>query len=565
MSKCCPNTSIEINTPAPLIEGQPSSVPCTTPCTPEPSTCQTSTCVPQGLPMSSCSPCSPQPYYANTSMCAENNKQVQTIIKWSSTLKSLSAFAMPSCGARVRVIFNNVVDVPVGSWIWAYAIGYLEVISVNPYTGEIEVSNPCPEGCGQSPVGTPVPACTLFVVTTPLCPSAASGPDSIFPFLAADFTAPADGDCLLISVTNVNGLVVGKNVAITTGTYRIDSIDSPTTITICNDGAGLPAGTIVHALDGAGNLIVPIVLIDSNPCTFPDILCGKVLACSAGVAQPLIGSEDGQILVWDDGEECASFRTLGIPVLDCTSLTTCLTLDPDLPAGTAYLVEVVSTADFVVGQLVLILGRVFEVTDILNATQMRLQPQPDPVVVETYPVNSQVCSADCCTQLEADIADLQSQIDTLDELVEELRSQTNGASVTGLTAVDITTIGTDALVQTCPQLVINNTSDLHNMDYLIVCNFSLFVNVETVGVWAFVAQVDEDGGGAVDFATSSWGAYPGLTGTTWVMSATARGFIPPNTNKTFDFTTRVRTLATASAPSVTVSGSIGLGALCVAA
>lgn len=306
------------------------------------------------------------------------------------------------CEALVSIVFTNLGEVPVGGWFWAYGLGFLEIVSFNPETSEITLTNPCPENpCQvQAAPGTPIPANTPWILTIPPCPDASSNPNTIFPYLAVDFTAPANGDCIDITVTNVNGIGVNKNVTIAGGIYRVDAVLSSTLITICNDGAGVTPGTPVIAKDNAGNFLVPIVLVDSNPCNTDPVLAGVPLVCASGVTYPLVGSESGQVLVYDHYTGESNFRTLGIPVLDCTELTVCLTLDPDLPEGTPYLATVVDTSLFTEGQIVTIGGTTFTVDTIDDATHMHLIPTEVPTAIQTYPVGATVCSADCCTQLE---------------------------------------------------------------------------------------------------------------------------------------------------------------------
>ena len=549
----CNDTTIEVNTPAPLTEGVPSSVPCTTPCTPEPSSCSTTVCVPQGVPMSSCSPCGPQPYYASASMCPENNKQVVTILKRSSVLKTLCSSAMPACGAAIRIVFDNVSDVPTGAWIWAQGIGFLQVLSFNVITGEIEVTNPCPDGCDQAAAGTPIPACTLFVVSAPQCIPSASGSGLDCVRLAADMVSPAVAACTEIAVTDVEGLVVGKNVAITSGTYRLDAIISPTLIRVCNDGAGLPQGTIINAEDGNGNLIVCVILIDSNPCTFPTELEGQPLACCNGITSPLVGTENGQILVYDSTSEKSSFRTLGIPVLDCTSLTVCLTLDPANPPATDYLAQVSDTSAFFVGQLVTILGRTFEVTLIIDGTNMRVLPLPDPVVIENYPVGSQLCSADCCTQL-------QSEIDDLNVEVAGIGSAVNGTAQSSSPGADITAGATNVVGTTTPTFGLMNSSTTRTLLYMVVANFTAQVIVDVTGVWRYSGEMQIDGGGWTLFGLSQWGTYPGVTGTNWAFSASAIGSVPTTSTINIEFRDRIETIVGAGGPSTWVASNIGANA-----
>ena len=552
----CGDTTIEVNTPADLAQGVPSSVPCTTPCTPDPNSCPT-VCVPQGVPNMSCNPCGPKPYYTNPApLCPESNKQVVSITQISGVIKLLAASAMPACGASVRMVFSHVQSIGIGSWLWAQGIGFLEVVSFNPYTGEIELRNICPEGCDQAAAGTPIPACTLFTISAPQC-GVSSGGSSDCPKLAADMVSPANGGCVEIAVTEVTGLVVGKNVAITSGEYRVDAILSPTLIRVCNDGAGLPQGTIIFAEDGNGNLIICIILIDTNPCTFPEVLEGRPLVCLNGFAQPIVGTESGQILVYDDGTGNSSFRTLGIPVADCTTLTTCLTLDPNLPPGTEYLVEVVDTSAYIVGQLVIILGRTFEITQILNGTQMRILPLPDPVVIENYPAGAQLCSADCCTELQNQIDDIVVDITNINSELAGIQTTANGGAVLGAIAADITALGTNVVGQTMPLFSLMNSSSTRTMVYLMVVNFTAQVSVDTTGVWEYSAEEQIDGGGWVPFSIGNWGPYGSITATNWTFTATMIGGIPTGTTKDFEYRHRIRTLVGAAGPSTWVAGNIG--------
>lgn len=363
-------------------------------CTPKTAGCCVPTVGPQGA------------YYEKVSTCPEDNTKVVCTNTVSQVFKSKQSFCMPDCGARIRVVFEGISDVAIGAWMWAYGIGFLEVAGFNPYTSEIELENPCPEDpCQpQVPPGTPIPACTVFVLTVPPCSAAGGGSSALFPYLASTLIAPANGECVTVAVTTVNGISVNQEVSINTGVYRVDAVISATQIRICNDGQGLPEGTVVEFSDANGNFIVPIILIDSNPCSNSDVLSGKPLACSGGSASPLAGSASGQILTWDEGTEEASFRTLGIPTLDCTELTVCLTLDPNLPSMTPYLVTVVDTSAYSPTDVVTIGGTQFVVDSIVDGTQMYVIPVVDPVVIQTYPPGSILCAADCCQQLAAELA-----------------------------------------------------------------------------------------------------------------------------------------------------------------
>jgi hypothetical protein len=384
--------------------------------TPNPSPQVVPTC---NLPyINRCAP-APQPYYRQgVKMCPEDNKEIIREIRTSQTFKTAQSFSIPACGASIRVVFDYVGDVAIGANMWAQGIGLLVIKGFNAYTREIELEPICSDTATcvtLVPAGTVVPKCTVFVLAAPQCGASSSSPGGLTPFLNAGFTAPAVSACIVITVTNVNGLSVNKNISLNNGIYRISAISSATNITICNDGQGLTPGTVVDYKDSQGTLIVPIVLIDSNPCLITPVLSGVVLVCKDNIEKPLIGSENNQVLVFNSDTNESNFRTLGIPTLDCTELTVCLTLDPELPEGTAYLVTVISTTGFTVGQEVLIGGTVFIIDEVVSATQLRLIPQDDPTAIQTYEAGATLCSADCCTLLDTRVTSLEERMENVDD------------------------------------------------------------------------------------------------------------------------------------------------------
>jgi hypothetical protein len=212
------------------------------------------------------------------------------------------------------------------------------------------------------------------------------------------------GACIDITVTNVNGIVVNKNVQISGGTYRVQEVKSGTLITICNDGSGVIPGTVVNAQDSGGNFITPIVLVDVNPCTNTGVFSGALIVCKNNIQQPLLGSIDGQVPVYDASTGEVNLRNLLIPVGDCTVLTVCLTLDPNLPPGSSYLITVQDTSIFGSGDPVVIGARPFTVDNIVDATQMYVTPSQDPTAIEKYDPGTTVCDADCCTVINTNLA-----------------------------------------------------------------------------------------------------------------------------------------------------------------
>lgn len=421
------------------------------------------------------------PYYAQTSVCAEDNTRTVINTQYASSIKNAAAFNIPACGQVAQVYFPGLTQIPLFSRVWAYGIGFLTVTSFDVGSQTVALRNDCSAGCPseQAPVGTQVPACTQFVVTAADCSvsgGGSSGVSSSYPYVAAQFTAPAVSTCLAITVTNTNGLAVGKAVQIGGGTYVLQTITSATLITICNQGQGLPVGTVVNAQDGLLNYVTPIVLVDSNPCTSTPVPSGKLLVCKDNLQKPLSGTGNNQVPVYDSATGEVNFRDLLIPVGDCTSLTTCLILDPALPALTAYLVGVVNSAIFTVGELIVIQGTSFTVTTIVSPTQIRITPVVTPTAIQTYAIGTALCEADCCTRNQATITTQGTTIATHTTQINNLTTATQPCNVnfagvrTALTVdtgvVDAATINNGLRAGTPVELVIQNTSTCRSMAVL---------------------------------------------------------------------------------------------------
>lgn len=341
-----------------------------------------------------------QPYYQTVSICAEDNTKTVTNTKLVAGIRNANTFAMPACAASIVVKFVDIADIAIGTMIWATGVGYLEVTAFDAESGELTLRNNCPDCDGQATPGTPIDAETLFAISAPVCLPEGVGYDSIYPYLDSGFVAPANAVCIDIAVTNVNGLSVNHNVTIKNGTYRVSAIISPTLITICNDGGGITPGTVVDYLDGGGNHIVPVVLLDSSPCLNSAELSGKLLVCKNNIVSPIAGTQDGQIPVYNSGTGEVDFRTLAIPVAECTELTVCLTLDPLILNPTPYLITVVDTSGFAPGDIITIGASQFSVDSIASPTQMRVIPLAQPVAIQVYNPGTLVCGTDCCTRVE---------------------------------------------------------------------------------------------------------------------------------------------------------------------
>jgi len=393
---------------------------CVTPITPPNRNCGCSGCVTQSGCCSNLVQAQPQPFYAQSSMCQENHTKTIVNNNFATAIKVATSFNMPACGASAILSFPGLSSVVIGGYIWNPTYGYLKILALNTSNSQLTVQNDCTTG--NAPVGTAVPACTYFDVTTPPVSSGggSGGAPSVFPYLAVDFTAPIVGACINITLTNVNGLSVGKNVQIAGGTYRLSAIIDSTTVTICNDGAGVTPNTPVLALNAANEFQYPVVLIDTNACTNSPAVQGSILVCNAGISQALDATALGQVpVVVDATTNEVQFQTLDVPVRTCATLTACLTL---VPGQASYILTVSSSAQFVVGDLLQIGTRTdrFTVTAIIDATHIQGTLDPIPGAVVDIAPGVSVCIADCCEIL-------QLQIDTINTELEDLESSVRAA------------------------------------------------------------------------------------------------------------------------------------------
>lgn len=359
---------------------------------------------------SGCSNCG-TPYYKSCSTCPEDHTQLLVEDSVSPAITVKTGFNIPACGQNAVVQVPGLKRIGIGSRIWADTFGFLRVISFDVQSESITVTNDC-LSCNAD-AGTTVPACTVFTVDAPPCggedSSSANGPR-----LSSDFVIPAEDGCVTVEVTTVDGLSVGKDVSIAGNQYLLQTILDSDHITICNKGAGGTPGTTIFAKDDADNLQYPVVLIDANPCTNDAVTSGKIIACKDDVMQPLEGSTDGEVPVWDDTDKVWVPKTLLIPTGDCTSLTVCLVVDPANGAGHSYVALVADTSNFSPGDLVVIGGAPAHIDTIDSATQMHVIFVEDPGAVFTYAVGVAVCDANCCDVINDTLGNACALMDLLD-------------------------------------------------------------------------------------------------------------------------------------------------------
>lgn len=262
-----------------------SSSPCS--CSQQINTAVGRTCVTScGCGNSSCSGCgcnaaipaTPLPFYACAPVCPENHKQTVVVQNFYYDIAAQNTWNVPTCGATAVLYVPGVKSIAIGAYIWSSEFGYFEVTAFDASSNQVTVKNNCNED--NAAPGTNVPACSKFTVTDP--PQEDSPTSSTC--IAVDFTAPpvvpAVGSCIPITLTDLDSIQVADLIQIGAGRYRVESIDGPDTITICNDGLGLVPGTAVIALNGAGDYQYCITVVSTCCERILDEFGGDLTPCS---------------------------------------------------------------------------------------------------------------------------------------------------------------------------------------------------------------------------------------------------------------------------------------------
>lgn len=187
--------------------------------------------------------------------CAENHcLEIQTSL-YGAALITGAPFVTPGCGQSATVFIPGLTIAHVGSYLWSSIYGYYEITNYNVASQEVTLKNNCTSGNVAG--GVTVPTCSTFVVTSPPILDASS-----IVYLTADFVTPAIGFCVTIAVTDTSSFSPGLVITIGTGQYTINSVNTPTSMTICNTGSGQTPGTTITALNPSGGYNYPIILQD---------------------------------------------------------------------------------------------------------------------------------------------------------------------------------------------------------------------------------------------------------------------------------------------------------------
>jgi len=360
----------------------------------------------QTMPIANGSTCAPQqssplmmrtPFYLQSEnpACFENHScdgDVQLI----GSIKADGSFGIPAVNTETADMkVCGVSQILVGAYLWNALYGYLRIFSFSLDSQIIELKN---EGqSGNAPVGTKIPSGALFVLTGPPAAGTGSVLSNLYPYLAADFVAPASAGTVTMKVSNVNGMQVGKTFQVASGTYRLQSVIDSETIVAVNDGEGVTAGVVVYARNAATQQFqYQLVLIDVNPCTGDLVTDGKLIVCKNDVLQPLTGVSAGSVFVLSNPVTGAGqYQVLQVPTRTCNALIEPIILNAGNPNATAKLA---STAAFVPGNVVQFGTRTdrFTIGSIVDINYMTGTFAPTPGVTSSIASGTSVCTVDCC-------------------------------------------------------------------------------------------------------------------------------------------------------------------------
>lgn len=330
--------------------------------------------------------------------CMEDHTLKLVETSYTTTVSVTHAWVMPSVNECVQLHLKDVVNILSGALLYNNSVGLLHVKSYDLDSGYVlacnygEVSN--------AEAGTTFPDCMSFQVGVPVectCDDGYTGP-----CLAADYVSPAVGSCSTMSVTNVSGLFVNDIIDVAGYMYRISVIQDVNTITVCNEGTGAPIGTIIyHDPNCTGkSCIVKITVVNSDdPCTQDPINTGVLIACDSGIRKPIVGTANGQVLVWDITTKAWKLVNAGLSDT-CSYTTQPVTLDPLV---TAYIFYVFSSSLFSVNDQFIIDSVYYTVTQIISTTQLRAT-RTAPTSISIIPVGTSICKdetfEDCCDQVQ---------------------------------------------------------------------------------------------------------------------------------------------------------------------
>ena len=321
--------------------------------------------------------------------CLQDHEHTEVYYNYTTTVKVLNPFNVPRFGEEMELKLDRVISILPGSILWNLRVGGLTVKSFDKDTSTVIVT---PKSINVD-YGTAVLANTEFTVGIPIVDSEGKAEYLDSPYLAADFVSPGDGSCQEVSVTSVSGLSINDKVSIAGYVYRIGAIVNRSTLRLCNDGQGAANGVVIqYDPQDCGEPSVPIIVYESNPCEATPVQTGQIVVCKDNGLTTIKGEADGQMLRWSNNYKRWELVNAYIES-NCTYLTTCLTIDT---LEQPYVATVKTTTIFNLDNKVIIDDKKFVIKEIVNETQMKIQPEETFDEIVTYPVGTNVCLESCC-------------------------------------------------------------------------------------------------------------------------------------------------------------------------
>lgn len=300
--------------------------------------------------------------------CLADHTQTLVDSVYTTTVTATDTWVMPAVDDCVQLHLKDVTNILPGAILWNQSVGSLHVSAYDSSTGYVTACNQGEEGNAEA--GSDFPSCMSFHVGIPVecdCADNWTGP-----CLAADVTSPGVGETTEVAVNTVSGLFIGDIIDIAGFMYRVVAINDVHTIVVKNEGFGAPLGTVIKNdpnCTGKPCTVKLTVVNSDDPCTKDPVHEGVLIVCEDGERRPLEGTADNQITYWDNEDKKWKLQTIKLDE-ECTNLTVDLTLDPLI---SIYVVSVVKTGVFKVGDIVYIGDIQFTVNSIINSTQMRLE------------------------------------------------------------------------------------------------------------------------------------------------------------------------------------------------
>lgn len=221
-------------------------------------------------------------------------------------------------------------------------------------------------------------------------------------FLCTSFIVPAVDGTVAVEVSNGAGLLINDVIEVGNGhRFRIQSKPTTTQLTLINDGEGGAVGTTINAGCDC-NTIEVTKISGETPCAKDAVeSVDSLIGCDSGELSQL-SLLPGEVPFKDP----VSNKVIGkaIPGLeDCTTLTSCLKLDPDATTQ-EYLIDVADSSIFVKTNaddpdpLILIGTDEFIVLAVVDANTIRIEPAFTVSEFQDYDIGTSVCT-DCCGAL----------------------------------------------------------------------------------------------------------------------------------------------------------------------